>query len=138
MTRLIVTCLLAFVSFACVTQPPPTPAEEERLTVGTVQKEIRLGMPSAEVAEALGSPNVVSTDTDRNEVWLYDKIATQVVRSDVSAGVWVLLFGSSGGGLGGVGGSQSRTDTSQRTLTIIIKFDEENRVRDFAYHSSRF
>ena len=122
----------------CVTSPPPTPQEEARITVGTAQKEIRLGMPGAEVAEALGSPNVVSTDVDRNEVWLYDKIATQVVRSDVSAGVWVLLFGSSGGGLGGVGASQSRTDTTQRTLTIIVKFDEESRVRDFAYHSSQF
>ena len=28
--------------------------------------------------------------------------------------------------------------TSQRTLTIIIKFDDKNRVRDFAYRSSSF
>jgi len=27
---------------------------------------------------------------------------------------------------------------SQRTLTIIIKFDEDEKVRDFAYHTSRF
>jgi hypothetical protein len=30
--------------------------------VGTVQKEIRVGMSGAEVATALSSPNIVSTD----------------------------------------------------------------------------
>jgi outer membrane protein assembly factor BamE (lipoprotein component of BamABCDE complex) len=48
----------------------------ERLTVGTVQKEIRVGMSGAEVAAVLGSPNIVSTDEERREVWIYDKIAT--------------------------------------------------------------
>ena len=32
--------------------------KENRLTVGTVQKEIKRGMSSAEVAEILGSPNI--------------------------------------------------------------------------------
>jgi hypothetical protein len=27
---------------------------------------------------------------------------------------------------------------AQRTLTIVIKFDEDQRVRDFAYRSSSF
>lgn len=33
----------------------------DKLTVGTVQREIRQGMSGAEVATALGSPNIVST-----------------------------------------------------------------------------
>ena len=41
---------------------------QRNLTVGTVQREIRIGMSSAEVIEVMGSPNVVSTDADRNEV----------------------------------------------------------------------
>ena len=36
--------------------------ESNNLTVGTVQKEIKNGMSGAEVASALGSPNIVSTD----------------------------------------------------------------------------
>ena len=32
--------------------------ETNRLTVGTVQREIRKGMSAAEVAEVLGSPNI--------------------------------------------------------------------------------
>lgn len=50
--------------------------EGERMTVGTVQREIRVGMSGGEVASVLGSPNIVSTDEDRREVWIYDKIST--------------------------------------------------------------
>ena len=40
----------------------------DRLTVGTVQKEIRQGMSGGEVAQVLGSPNIVSTDEQGREV----------------------------------------------------------------------
>jgi len=114
----------------------------DRLTVGTVQKEIRVGMSGAEVAEVLGSPNIVSTDEERREVWIYDKVATDYVKSGSSGGVSALLlgFGSSGGALGsgGYNSSASASSRSQRTLTIIIKYDNEAKVRDFAYHTSKF
>ena len=32
----------------------------------------------------------------------------------------------------------SASSTRQRTLTIIIKFDEEKKVRDFAYNYTQF
>lgn len=87
-------------------------------------------MNSVEVIEALGSPNIVQTDDDRNEVWVYDKISTQVNRSSSKAGVWFLLLAANS--------SQSNSSSSQRTLTIIIKFDKNNKVKDFSYHTSRF
>ena len=37
--------------------------EADKLTVGTVQREIRVGMSGAQVAEVLGSPNVVRRRT---------------------------------------------------------------------------
>jgi outer membrane protein assembly factor BamE (lipoprotein component of BamABCDE complex) len=48
-------------------------AQERQMTVGTVQKEIRKGMSAADVAEALGSPNIVTTDSEGREVWIYDR-----------------------------------------------------------------
>ncbi len=114
----------------------------ERVTVGVVQREIFVGMSGAEVANALGSPNIVSTDEHRNEVWIYDKFATDVAYSRSRGGVLGLLVGVGGDvGAGGLGvktyeaGAESRT---QRTLTVVIKFDDSQRVRDFAYHTSRF
>ena len=120
--------------------------ETDRITVGKVQREIRVGMMSAEVVEALGSPNIVSTDEQRREVWVYDKIATERVYSTTSGGVSALILagGASGGAAGGGGAlpgfsqSAGATSKTQRTLTIIIKFDKENKVRDFAYRQSTF
>lgn len=123
---------------ACTGAEHYNPQADEQLTVGTVQKEIRIGMSGAEVAEVLGSPNIVSTDEDRNEVWMYDKISTQYVRADANAGILAIGGGSDVGAVGGVSGSQSSGATSQRTLTVIIKFDANGAVRDFAYHTSRF
>jgi outer membrane protein assembly factor BamE (lipoprotein component of BamABCDE complex) len=102
----------------------------DRVTVGKVQREIRIGMPSAQVIEVLGSPNIVSTDENRLEVWVYDKFATDVSYSNNNGGVWLIL--------GSVGGGSGASSTSQRTLTIVIKFDADKKVRDFAYHSSSF
>ena len=99
----------------------------DRVTVGVVQREIGIGMSGSEVAQVLGSPNIVSTDEYRREVWIYDKIATDVVYSE-SSNTWI--FGDAR-----ASGAASR---SQRTLTVIIKFDESNHVMDFAYHTSRF
>ena len=100
------------------------------LTLGTVQQEIRVGMSGGDVAEALGSPNIVSTDEQGREVWIYDRFATEVVYSESQGGVWLLL--------GAVSGSSGAASRSQRTLTVVVKFDENKRVRDFAYHQSRF
>lgn len=103
--------------------------EGDRLTVGTVQRQVRVGMTGAEVAQVLGSPNVVTTDEERREVWIYDKISTERVKSETEGGVAFLTF---------IISSAGATSTSQRTLTVIIKFDKEGKVRDFAYHTSSF
>ncbi len=112
----------------------------DKLTVGVVQKEIKVGMSGSGVLEVLGSPNIVSTDEQRREVWVYDKIATDVVYSNSGGGILVLGFASNVllGGVGSYNRNAGAASTSQRTLTIIIKFDDDSKVRDFAYHSSRF
>jgi outer membrane protein assembly factor BamE (lipoprotein component of BamABCDE complex) len=98
--------------------------------VGTVQREIKKGMSSAKVVEILGSPNIVSTDKDNNEVWIYDKASSNLVSSNSLGGVNILLlFG---------GNSAGAISSSQRTLTIIIKFNKNNKVKDFSYRTSSF
>ncbi len=100
------------------------------LTVGTVQREVRVGMSSAQVAEVLGSPNIVTTDEQRRESWVYDRISTDTAYSSSSGGISLLVLGAAN--------SSGARSTSQRTLTIIVKFDATSRVRDFAYRSSAF
>ena len=120
---------------ACATTSGPS--ADENLTVGTVQREIHVGMSGADVAQVLGSPNIVTTDAKRNETWVYDKISTQSVTREAAGGVAILRFISDIGPI--AASSRSRSDsTSQRTLTVVVRFDERDTVEDFAYHTSRF
>jgi len=112
----------------CPKTPPPE--EADRLTVGKVQGEIKVGMDAASVAQVLGSPNIVTTDEKRREVWIYDKISSDRVDTASSIGGTIIIFGG--------GQSSGSSSSTQRTLTIIIKFDEEKKVRDFAYNYSQF
>lgn len=140
--------ILSILLSACATQHRAAVQDDshDRIAVGTVQKEIHVGMSGAEVAAALGSPNIVSTDEQRREVWIYDKLATDTVRSSSKFGVSGLIFawatnpgrGVAGGAAPSYEQSAGATSRSQRTLTVIIKFDDQNLVRDFAYHTSRF
>lgn len=110
---------------------PEPPAEKaEQLTVGRVQGEIKVGMSAAAVAEILGSPNIVTTDEERREVWIYDKVSSDSVDTSNSIGGSIIIFG-------GQSSQRERTRT-QKTLTIIIKYDENKTVRDFAYNFSQF
>jgi outer membrane protein assembly factor BamE (lipoprotein component of BamABCDE complex) len=139
--RALVMLIAAGALFACsaTSHVADVRAEDaDRVTVGTVQKEIKLGMSGAEVATVLGSPNIVTTDGERRETWIYDKISTEVAYSKSGGSIVGLIFSSAGGGLGAGYGKSGATSTSQRTLTVVIKFDSDGLVRDFSYHASQF
>lgn len=116
------------------------------MTLGLVQKEIKVGMSQADVAAALGSPNIVTRDKEGRESWIYDKIATEASYRDskgnVSGSVAGTTFVADTLLLGMIGGSQSRSSgasaTTQKTLTVIIRFNNEGLVDSFSYHSSTF
>jgi len=146
MKRLIMLLPVTLLAVACTSAPQHRADVQDdsadRVTVGVVQKDIYIGMPGSEVIASIGSPNVVTTNEDRNEVWVYDKFATDVVHSESSSSIWGVIFGPIGSAGGSASGnsrqSSGATSKSQRTLTIVIRFDADRRVNDFAYHSSRF
>lgn len=122
--------LLGVVGTVGCSHPAPSEQSSQNLTVGKVQGEITVGMDAASVAEILGSPNIVTTDEKRREVWIYDKVSSESVDTKNSIGGSVIIFGGSS--------AQRQSSKTQKTLTIIIKFDEEKKVRDFAYNASQF
>lgn len=101
--------------------------DRSTISVGNVQRSIKVGMTGAAVAEVLGSPNIVSTDEEGREVWIYDRVTTSV-RATSANGPLTLV----------VGGSAAAAERSQRTLTVIVKYDKGGKVRDLAYHTSKF
>ncbi len=122
------------------------PTQGERITVGKVQSQIKKGMSQAEVASVLGSPNIVSRNETGNESWIYDKIATESSYSNSTGGYGGILgvgapIGSvllGGVGAGSVQESAGAAATTERTLTVIIAFDQTGRVQNSSYHSSHF
>ena len=133
-TKCLIGLLLVLLISGCMTATQHREAVQDdsgdRVTVGNVQREIKIGMAGSDVAGALGSPNIVTTDDERREVWIYDKISSDRVVSQDSGFGSILILGASS--------DRGASSSSQRTLTIIIKFDKGNKVRDFSYHTSRF
>ena len=122
--------LALWTTLFCAACASPPPEEADNLTVGKVQGEIKVGMDAASVAQVLGSPNIVTTDDQRRETWIYDKVSSDRVSTQSSIGGGIVIFG---------GGRASQSSSStQRTLTIIIKFDEQKMVRDYSYNYSQF
>ena len=128
MKNILILMLVVFIS-AC-THPVSVGPNATNLTVGKVQGEIKEGMLASSVATILGSPNIVTTDENRREVWIYDKVSSNSVNTSNSGFGSLIILGAST--------SQSESTTSQKTLTIIIKFDKDKKVRDFAYNYTQF
>jgi len=104
--------------------------QERELTAGVVQREIKKGMSGAAVVEALGSPNIVTKDEKDHETWVYDKIATEASYSQSQNGLFLIL--------GSISNQSGAASTTQRTLTVVIKFDPSSKVESFTYHQSKF
>lgn len=94
----------------------------------------------------MGSPNILTTDNQGHETWVYDKVSTEGAYSTSSGGggIGALGGGLIGhallGGLGSVGGNQKAGayENTQRTLTVMIKFDRQKKVQSINYHQSKF
>ena len=121
--------LLSFSFFGCSPSLYNTQADE-KLSVAKAQKDIKKGMSSAEVVEVMGSSNVISTDAEGREVWVYDKISTQQAYQNSSGGLSIIIAG--------ISGDSGSSVKNSRTLTIVVKFDSQNKVRDVSYRTSSF
>ena len=104
--------------------------QEREMTLGIVQKEIRVGMSQSDVATALGSPNIVTRDSSDKETWIYDKMATEASYSKSHGYGTILILGFSR--------DAGAVSTTQKTLTVVIKFNAKSLVESFSYHASKF
>ncbi len=110
---------------ACASPPPP---EAQELAVDAMQREIKVGLDQASVLEALGPDHRVSSDSERREVWTYENISSDRVDTESSVGGGIIVFGP--------GKGPGVNSPSQRTLTLVIYYDEAKKVREIAYNYS--
>jgi outer membrane protein assembly factor BamE (lipoprotein component of BamABCDE complex) len=114
---------------ACQTTEIASPSHNP-YTHGNVQLTLRKGTTQAEVLEKFGSPNIATIDGDGHEVWTYQKHATLAKSKTSDSYGTIILFGGSS--------RSSGFESSSRTMTLIIKFDENKTIKDFKSMSSSF
>jgi len=134
------TFLLVFLSH-CEKEVRHSPDNINKLTLGKVQQTLKKGMSQGEIVVALGSPNMVTSDANGLETWVYDKLSTEV-NSNSQKKSFNLLGGVIGSkiGVGATGGSSSKnsnTSSSQKTLTVVLKFIEK-KLETYTYNASSF
>lgn len=129
----LVTLTVALMMMASPIAAAPA-AEAQRsnpLTPGSVSLHLVVGKTTqADVLEVFGAPNIVTQDGGRQDVWSYQRHATVTQGSESGAYFNILVAG--------VGGSKSSTSQTQRTMTLIIKFDANHVVSDFSSRASEF
>ena len=107
---------------ACVQAPlaaiPARQVETQKITLGSVQMIVKKGASSADVIGALSSPNIVTSNNDGTETWVYDKIMTEAEY---------------------VQGSNSGVAVkSTRTMIVVIKFDKTSKVETVQYRQTSY
>lgn len=114
--------VIPFLVMGCQYNPlatiPARKQETQKITLGSVQSQVKNGVSSADVINALGSPNIVTTNPDNTETWVYDKILSE---TEVTSG----SFGA------------VKTQTS-KTLLVTIKFNKQNKVEDVKYRQTSY
>jgi hypothetical protein len=128
----LVAAAAALILVACAPVPTkPVETRNSEMTHGNVQMNLKVGETSqTRVLEVFGAPNITSIDGSGQEVWTYQRAAT-VTQSTSSSGYWTVL-------LAGQSQQASGLEQTQRTMTLIIKFNDQKIVSDFRSRSSEF
>ena len=120
-----------FLIAGCSNSPKETPS---KLTLGLAQSTVTKGANQTEITKVLGAPNIISMDKQGNETWTYDRISRDAESSSGSGVGFGALFGWVFAG----GRSSASSSISNRSLTVIITFDDNKNVIDYAYQSLEF
>lgn len=126
-----ISVLIIILISGCANTQQSNTLKNSELTHGNVQMTLKKGVTTKEqVLESFGSPNITTIDASEREVWTYQRHAT-VANSSSSSSGWTVIF---------VGGQNTASgfEQSSRTITLIIKFDENDTVYDFKSRSSSF
>lgn len=143
--------------------PPPIAIAGDKTSVlsyGTAAGLVKKGLTTQrEIIDLFGGADVMTTDRDGTEVWMYDKKTTTVSTSGASsnskketseASQMAAFLGIPF--VAGVSGAKERAKTdsvgntqntgevksSSKTITFIIKFNENKTVRDFAVRQASY
>jgi hypothetical protein len=120
-------CLICSI-FSCATFPQKEENDtRSNLTAGMVKKEIIKGKTNqAEVLTLFGSPNLVTMNSEGEEVWNYNRMSYSTKTGNDGAS---LLF---------FGGSRAMSTATTKSFDLIITFDETDIVKTYSVISASY
>lgn len=151
----------AFVRAPELPAPPTPPADHpSTLSYGMVTGRVKKGVTTQqEIVELFGGPSTMTTDKDGTEVWMYDKTSSTVSGSYAQSGAQAdkseasvmatflgipLITGASSANVATQSQSAqssqgaSTITRSVKTITFIIKFNEDKTVKDYAVRQANY
>ena len=132
MKKIIIISLTSIILFSCAANKPD---DSNNLTLGTVQSKISKGQSQSSVMDILGSPNIVTKNSQGREVWTYDRISSE---NDASSSFVFYILNPISWFTGGGTNSKSSSSSSSKSLTVLITFDDNKNVLDFTYQSLKY
>ena len=124
MKKIILILTLTLISLTACQAPlatiPARKIDAEKITLGSAQSKIKVGSTGEVVIDALGSHNIVTSNPDGSETWVYDKTSSD----NEYAKDWFTGTGV--------------TAKSSRTMMVVIKFDIKKLVKDIKYRQTTY
>ena len=108
------------------------PQESNKLTLGMVQSNVVKGANQSEITKVLGAPNIISKDRQGRETWTYDRISRE---SQAKSASFFSIFNPISWFTGAGTASRSSSSTSSKSLTVVITFDANKNVLEYAHQS---
>ena len=126
--------LLTLLTSACAPPPqqvyqaplasiPGRQIDVQRISFGSAQ-QIKGRVDKGEIVsgdtviQALGTPNVITSNSDNTETWVYDKVLTEKE--------------------GAIGQNTAVQTQSSRTMMIVIKFNNKHSVENIIYRQTSY
>ncbi len=97
---------------------PSRQEDAQKITLGFVQSKIKVGSTSEEVLLILGSPNIITSNDNNAETWIYDKISSETEKSSFL--------------------TNEVSVKSSRSLIVVIKFDSNKKVISTQYRQTAY
>lgn len=123
--------IIIFIFIGCASSPPP---QKSNLTFAVVKTKVTKGVTTqAEILNILGSPNIITKNSDGNEVWNYARQSFDAESGSYGGGLFVLKA------IGGAAyGSKAFSSTSSATFDLILTFDKNDVVQNYTVITSQF
>lgn len=106
------------------------PCFSAEFTLGMVQQSLREGMSQADVVSCIGSPNLITKNSAGCEIWVYDKKSHSTLETYHRS--WVFLF------LTGRRKGCKRVESSEKSLTVILNFNQNACLESYSYNTSSY